>query len=294
MRFIVRRYIMEKKVSFINLGGRLITLDHPFVMGILNATPDSFYAESRVRIGDVVEKARKLVAEGADIIDVGAQSTRPGAAHVGVQEELERLLPVLIAIRETFADIPLSVDTYYAEVARKCVETIGACIINDIGGGTLDPDMKPAVAELRVPYVLMHMRGNPATMQQFCDYTDVAAQVVEELAFRIADFSSAGVADIIIDPGFGFAKTTEQNFELMRRLREFEILERPLLVGISRKSMIWKPLGCTPEESLNGTTALNMLALERGAKILRVHDALAARQTIKLFELTHTISSSYA
>lgn len=267
------------------INGALHDFSPAWVMGIINATPDSFYSGSRTPHADAIaSRARRLLEEGADCIDIGGYSSRPGAADVSADEEYSRLSTALEQVRRVREDAIISVDTFRASVARRCVEDWGVQIINDISGGTLDPEMFATVAGLGVAYVLMHMRGTPQTMSGLTAYGDVTAEVISDLAFKLADLRQAGVADVIVDPGFGFAKTVEQNFELLRRLDEFNILGCPLLAGVSRKSMIWRTLGCTPEESLNGTTVLNTMALERGASILRVHDVRAAREAVILYD----------
>ena len=270
----------------INLRGRLVEIDRPWVMGIVNVTPDSFYSGSRATDElTLVDRVRQLIAEGADVLDIGACSTRPGSQSVDAQGEMDRLQWALSIIRREAPDVILSVDTYRADVARRCVEDWGVDIINDISGGTLDDDMFNTVVQLHVPYVLMHMRGTPDTMSSLTDYDDVTADVLEWMARRIDDLRLMGVADIIADPGFGFAKTMEQNYELLARLEAFHALEAPLLVGVSRKRMIYTPLECNANEALNGTTIINTMALERGAHILRVHDVRAAVEAVKLVSL---------
>jgi len=270
----------------LNLRGRQVTIDRPWVMGIVNVTPDSFYSGSRVADDrTLVERVRQMVADGADIIDVGACSTRPGSGQIDAQEEMARLQWALAVIGREMPGVILSVDTYRADVARRCVEQWGVDIINDISGGTMDKAMFPTMAMLKVPYVLMHMRGTPETMTTMTDYGDVAADVLDWLTRRIDELRQMGVADVIADPGFGFAKTLEQNYQLLGRLDAFHALGAPLLVGVSRKRMIYMPLGCTADEALNGTTVINTLALERGAHILRVHDVRAAAEAVKLVTL---------
>ena len=270
----------------LNLRGRQVTIDRPWVMGIVNVTPDSFYSGSRVADDrTLVERVRQMVADGADIIDVGACSTRPGSGQIDAQEEMARLQWALAVIGREMPGVILSVDTYRADVARRCVEQWGVDIINDISGGTMDKAMFPTMAMLKVPYVLMHMRGTPETMTTMTDYGDVAADVLDWLTRRIDELRQMGVADVIADPGFGFAKTLEQNYQLLARLDVFHALEAPLLMGVSRKRMIYMPLGCTADEALNGTTVINTLALERGAHILRVHDVRAAAEAVKLVTL---------
>ncbi len=274
----------------LNIRERILTFDRPLVMAIVNATPDSFYAPSRAEGDDAGERAAKAVAAGADIIDVGACSTRPGSESVTAAEEIERLRPALKAIRERLPEAIISVDTYRADVARAAVEEMGADIINDIGGGLLDERMFATVGQLRVPYVLCHMRGTPATMQQLTDYPDgVTAGVIRELAPRIRELHELGAADIIIDPGLGFAKTAEQNFTLLRDIPALTAaFALPVLIGLSRKSMLTKTLAITAGEALCATVAADAIALTRGAAILRVHDPLPCRQSIQLFNATFT------
>lgn len=271
------------KTYSLNLKGKLVTIDHPWVMGIINITPDSFYDGSRVNDEKtLVQRVRAMLADGADMLDVGACSTRPGSASVDAQGEMERLQWALAVIRREAPDVILSVDTYRADVARRCVEEWGGDIINDISGGTLDDKMFETIARLHVPYVLMHMRGTPETMSSMIDYDNVAADVLEWMARRIDELRQMGVADVIADPGFGFAKNVEQNYELLDRLDAFHALEAPLLVGVSRKRMIYTPLNCAADEALNGTTVINTIALQQGAHILRVHDVRAAVEAVKL------------
>ena len=267
----------------ITIRGKLYSFDTPKVMGIVNTTPDSFFSESRTPdYLSIKKRIEKMINEGVDILDLGGCSTRPGAPEISAEEEYERLLPALDVARSLAPEIPVSIDTFRASVARKCVEEWKADIINDISGGTLDHAMAETIAELKVPYILMHLRGTPADMQTHTDYEDVVADVLKDLAFKIADLRQLGVADVIVDPGFGFAKTVEQNFRLLDCLEVFRHLECPILVGISRKTMIWKTLGCTPAEALNGTTVLNTTAILKGADILRVHDVAEARQCVAL------------
>ena len=273
----------------INLGGRLLALDRPLVMGILNLTPDSFYAGSRTLETDTPEavvrqRVRDIVAEGGSIIDVGAYSTRPGADEVTADEEMRRLAFGLEIVREEFPDAIVSVDTFRADVAKSCVRDYGVQIINDISGGETDRAMFHTVGRLGVPYILMHMQGEPRTMQVAPHYDNVTAEVIAYLARRTQMLRDHGVKDIILDPGFGFGKTLEHNYELMAHLADFHELGLPLLVGISRKSMIYKFLGGTASDALNGTTVLNTIALTKGAKILRVHDVKAASEAIKIYE----------
>lgn len=269
----------------LKLRGRVVEFDHPQIMGIVNVTPDSFYAGSRT--GDSVSVARrveKMIEDGADWIDIGAYSSRSGALEVTAEEEIRRLRLGMEALRKVDSDIFVSVDTFRAEVADIAVKELGADMINDISGGTLDSDMFAVVAETGVPYVLMHMRGTPSSMQTMTDYTDVTADVLADLQVKLSRLGAMGVADVVVDPGFGFAKTLEQNYTLMRDLGMFGLLDCPVLVGVSRKSMIYRLAGKTPDESLFGTVALNALALERGAAFLRVHDVAAAYDTRAVVE----------
>lgn len=267
------------------LQKKIYDCDKPLIMGILNVTPDSFFDGGRYLTDEaVVARARQLVAEGADILDLGAVSTRPGAALPDADAELQRLLPMLELVRAEFPTVPLSIDTFRASVAEECVKA-GADIINDISGGLFDDRMFPAIAALQVPYVLMHNRTTPDRMAQDTRYDDVTAEVVRFLSEKLDTLYRLGAKDVIIDPGFGFAKTLEQNYELMRHLDAFAVFDEPLLVGISRKSMIYKLLGNTPDDALNGTTVLNTFALLHGAKILRVHDVKDAVQCVKIVSL---------
>lgn len=275
----------------LNLHGRLLDIDRPLVMGIVNATPDSFYDSSRVLDSDAItSRVNEMVEQGADIVDIGACSTRPGAQVVDAQEEMRRLDIAITAAKQVAKDVVISVDTFRANVAQHCVESLGVDIINDIAGGDLDPAMHATIARLQVPYIVMHMRGTPATMQQCAHYDgDVAAVVLEELAQKVDSLHQMGVNDIIADPGFGFAKTVEQNFRMLECLDTFHALEVPLLVGVSRKSMIQRVLNCTAHEALNGTTVLNTIALMKGAHILRVHDVKQAveARTLVSFAINH-------
>lgn len=270
----------------INIKGRLLNFTRPWVMGIVNVTPDSFYEGSRTEcLRDVRLRVRSMREAGAQCVDIGGYSSRPGADDVSADEEYRRLATGLEAVRLEWPDAVVSIDTFRAGVARRCVEEWGADIINDISGGTLDPAMGETVASLRVAYVLMHMRGTPADMQSHTHYNDVVADVIADLAFKADALRSLGVADIIIDPGFGFAKTVEQNYRLLACLGEFRRLGCPILAGLSRKSMIWRPLGITPTASLPGTIALDTVALMHGADIVRVHDVAEAVQTVSVLQL---------
>ena len=259
-----------------------MTFEKPVIMGILNITPDSFFDGGKHNsLENAMQHAAQMVEDGADIIDVGAYSSRPGAPLITSQEEIDRALPVIEALVKAFPHIPLSIDTFRADVAKTAINT-GAHIINDVSGGLLDHDMFTTVAAMQVPYILMHMRGTPETMQQLTDYQDVVNDVAVDLGEKISKLRALGVKDIILDPGFGFAKTIEQNYELLLRVDELHYHGLPILGGISRKSMIYKKLGITPQESLYATTALNTLLLERGVQILRVHDVKEANQLTQL------------
>lgn len=270
----------------LNCSGKLLSLDAPKVMGILNATPDSFFAGSRKQTErELIERVQQILSEGGSIIDIGAYSTRPGAAVVSAEEEWQRLEQALRIVHREAPEAILSVDTFRADIARRCVETFGVSIVNDISGGDADAQMFDTVADLRVPYVLMHCQGTPQTMQQAPTYKNVTAEVITDLSRKVRQLRQRGARDIIIDPGFGFGKTLEHNYTLLRQLEDFRIFDLPLLVGISRKSMITRPLDITADEALNGTTALNAFALMKGANILRVHDVKAATEVVKLYSL---------
>lgn len=274
----------DNKPFYINVNGRLLDLSTPRVMGILNVTPDSFYAGSRMQTDDeIVRRTEQIVAEGADMIDIGAYSSRPGAADVTLQEEIQRLRRGLSLVRRVLPDAVISVDTFRADVARMCVEEYGVAIINDIAGGAMDADMFPTVAQLGVPYVMMHMQGTPQDMQVQPHYDNLLREVFLYFAERIQRLRDLGAKDIILDPGFGFGKTLQHNYELLAHLDEFHEFGLPLLVGVSRKSMIYRLLDITPDEALNGTTVLNTLCLVKGAHILRVHDVRQAVETVRIF-----------
>ena len=270
----------------LNISGKLIEYQSPAVMGIVNVTPDSFFGGSRTFDADAISiRVKKLIDDGADMIDIGAYSSRPGADDVSPAEELRRIELGMKQIRLIAPEIPVSIDTFRADVAREAVKNLSVNIINDISGGDLDKNMFNTVAELKVPYILMHMRGTPATMQSLTDYGQigVTAAVIQDLAKKINHLALLGVNDIIVDPGFGFSKTLDQNYELLASLEAFHCLECPILVGVSRKSMITKYLGISSDDALNGTTVINTLALERGAAILRVHDVKPAAEAVKLY-----------
>ena len=271
----------------INVSGQLLDLSEPQVMGILNVTPDSFYEGSRKQTeSDIRRRAMQIVAEGGTMIDIGACSTRPEASEVSPQEEMERLRMGMGIVREVAPHMPVSVDTFRADVARMAVEELGADIVNDISGGTLDNQMFATVARLGVPYVLTHMKGTPQTMQQCAHYDDLMKEVLLFFAERVQMLRDLGQKDIILDPGYGFAKTLEHNYSLLANQEALKVFNLPLLVGVSRKSMIYKLLDSTPQDALNGTTALNAMALERGANILRVHDVKEAVEVVALVKAT--------
>lgn len=269
--------------KFINIKGRLTDLSTPLVMGIVNVTPDSFFAGSRNQTEkEIISRCAQILDEGGNIIDIGAQSTAPTSIFLSSEEESARLMPALRVIRREFPDAVLSIDTFYADVAKKAVQEYGADIINDISGGQIDKNMFSAIAELNVPYILMHMHGTPQTMQQLTDYDNFLQDILYYFSKKIAQLNLLGVNDVIIDPGFGFSKTTEQNYELMAYLKYFSIFEVPILVGISRKSMIYRLLETSSQESLNGTSVLNTCSLLSGADILRVHDVKEAVECVKI------------
>lgn len=264
------------------------------IMGIINLTEDSFYAPSRTHADEAVERAGTMLREGADILDLGACSTRPGAAQPSAREEWERLEGSLKAIREAFPQAQLSIDTYRASVVERAYDAVGPFLVNDVSAGTLDAAMLPLVGTLGLPYVAMHMRGTPQTMQEYAHYADITAEVVRYFEDFGRKAQASGVEDWILDPGFGFAKTVEQNYELLRNLDRFQALGRPVLVGLSRKSMVYKPLGISPEEALASTQVLHFAALEKGADILRVHDVAEAVRTVKLYSTIYTSSPGAA
>lgn len=277
---------MQKKESYtINIGGELMDLSHPVVMGILNVTPDSFYAGSRMQTeADITDRIEQIIQEGAAIIDVGAYSSRPGAEHISAGEEMARLATGLDIIRRNHPEAIVSVDTFRADVARQCVRDYQVNIINDISGGQLDDQMFETVADLGVPYILMHMKSDPQHMQDAPHYDNLMAEMYRYFGERIQQLCELGLKDIILDPGFGFAKTMEHNYHLMAHMEELHAFHLPLLVGISRKSMIYRLLDSTPEQALNGTSVLNTMALERGASILRVHDVKECVEAVRIYE----------
>lgn len=270
---------------YINVNGSLLDLSQPRVMGILNVTPDSIYAGSRTQTeAEIVRRVRQIVSEGAAIIDIGAYSSRPNADNVSSREEMERLRMGLKILFEIQPDAVVSVDTFRADVARMCVEEYGVAIINDIAAGEMDTDMFHTVAALNVPYIMMHMQGTPQSMQQHPHYDNLLKEVFLYFARKVQQLRDLGVKDIILDPGFGFGKTMEHNYELLSHLEEFRIFELPLLVGVSRKSMIYRLLDITPQEALNGTTVLDTICLLKGADILRVHDVKEAVETVRIVQ----------
>lgn len=276
--------VFNKKTT-LNAGGKLIDLNLPQVMGIINITPDSFYSASRkTTVDEVLAQAGKLLADGADMLDIGAYSSRPGAEDISVQEETDRLLPMVEAVVKQYPEAILSVDTFRASVAKAAVDA-GAHMINDIGGGTLDDDMFTTVASLQVPYIMMHMKGTPQNMVLQANYENVFSEVFDFFAERYYQLKTLGIHDVIIDPGFGFAKTQEHSYELMSRLQEFNRLELPVLVGVSRKRMVYSVTGGTAADALNGTTVLNTIALSKGANILRVHDVKEAVEAVKIWQM---------
>lgn len=268
----------------INCKGKLIDLSSPKVMGILNVTPDSFYDGGQYKNEkDILNQTEKMLDEGATFIDIGAYSSRPNANFVSEIDELKRIIPIVNLILNEFPETLLSIDTFRSTVAKSCVDA-GACMINDISAGKLDDNMLPTIAQLNVPYIMMHMRGTPQTMQQQTQYDNIIRDILFYFSERMAAAKQLGIIDMILDPGFGFAKNREQNFEILNELELFKMLDKPLLVGISRKSMIYKTLGISANEALNGTSVLNTIALQKGASILRVHDVKEALESITLVE----------
>ena len=268
----------------LNCKGKLLIIDKPLVMGIINITSDSFYEGSRSQtVESILSQATKMIGEGADIIDIGGQSTRPGSERISVKEELQRVLSAIETILKNFPETIISVDTYQAIVAEECVRS-GAAIINDISAGNMDSEMISTVAKLKVPYICMHMKGTPENMQQQPTYENITKEVLDFFIQKTDECRRAGINDVIIDPGFGFGKTITHNFTLLKELSAFKMLEKPIMAGLSRKSTIYKTLGINTNEALNGTTVLNTLALQNGANILRVHDVKEAKEVIKLYE----------
>lgn len=276
---------MQNKVfssKTLNIRGRLIQLDTPKVMGILNVTPDSFYDGGNFNTEKaILGQVEKMLSEGADFIDVGGYSSRPGAIDIKLEEEISRVVPVVKAINNSFPNCHISVDTFRAEVAKRAID-VGAVMVNDISGGSLDDGMFDIIAKNHVPYILMHMRGTPQSMSSQVEYDNILKDIIHYFQLKIDQLRKKGIIDVILDPGIGFAKTIDQNFEVLKHLDHFQILELPTLVGVSRKSLIWKTLKTTPENALNGTTVLNTVALLKGASILRVHDVKEAVEAVKL------------
>jgi dihydropteroate synthase len=267
----------------LNCKGRILTISEPIVMGILNTTPDSFYEGNRVNTHDaLLRKAEQMINDGATILDVGGQSTRPNSERISAAEELRRVIPAIEALHRSFPEEIISVDTYYASVAKEAVN-VGASIINDVSAGTIDDDLLSTVAELQVPYVLMHMLGDLQTMQENPKYNNVTLDVFDSLSFKVKELEKMGINDIIVDPGFGFGKTIAHNFQLLRELSFFTQLEKPLLVGLSRKGTVYKTLQTTADKALNGTTVVHTMALLNGANILRVHDVKEAKEAIDIY-----------
>ncbi len=276
----------------LNCDGTLMDLGTPKIMGVINVTPDSFFANSRREaLEDILLTAEQMLAHGAAILDIGGMSSRPGAEIINIDQELQRVLSPITAIKQRFPEAIISIDTVHAKVAREAVSA-GASMINDISAGRIDPEMYDAVAELGVPYILMHMRGTPQTMQQQPDYEDVVQEILDFFIQEVALLRQKGVKDIVIDPGFGFGKTIRQNYQLLSGLNLFQILEVPVLAGVSRKSMICKLLDISPSEALNGTSVVHLLALQNGASILRVHDVKEAQEVIKIWELMEDLKST--
>lgn len=283
LKYKVQNLITQLRLTMtINCLGKLIDLTSPKVMGILNVTPNSFYDGGKHSDDEsVLFQVEKMLSEGATFIDIGAYSSKPSAGFVSEEEEISRLIPVIQLVLKHFPDTLISVDTFRAKVAKTAIEK-GACIINDISSGSLDAAMMATVSKLHVPYIMMHMKGNPQTMQSMANYENITKEMLSYFSEKVAQARSLGISDLLIDPGFGFAKTKDQNFDVINKLELFQMLELPILVGVSRKSMIYKTLETSPEFALNGTTVLNTIALQKGANILRVHDVREAMETIKL------------
>lgn len=276
----------------LNCDGKLLDLGTPKIMGVINVTPDSFFADSRQEaLADILLVAEQMLEAGADILDIGGMSSRPGAEIITVDQELQRVIAPIKAIKERFPEAIISIDTVHASVASEAVK-VGASIINDISAGRIDQEMYDTVAKLGVPYILMHMRGTPATMQQQPDYEDVVREILDFFIQEVALLRQKGVKDIVVDPGFGFGKTVRQNYELLQGLNLFQILEVPVLAGVSRKSMINKLLGIGPSEALNGTSVVHLLALQNGASILRVHDVKEAREVVKIWQFMEDLKNT--
>lgn len=275
----------ETFARYINVNGQLMDLSQPRVMGILNITPDSFYADSRKQTEkDIIARIHQILDEGGDFIDIGAYSSRPDASDVSPKEEMERLKYGLEILRNECPEAIVSVDTFRADVAKMCVEEYGVALINDIAAGQMDPEMFSTIAQLKVPYIMMHMQGTPQNMQKNPHYDNPVKEIILYFAEKIEKLRASGVKDLIIDPGFGFGKTLAHNYEILDKLEELQMFQLPILIGVSRKSMVYKLLGGGPEDALNGTTALHAIALMKGARILRVHDVKAATETVRIFQ----------
>lgn len=298
------KYLFHKACKYIKFGSmslynklviknRLVDFSSPLIMGIINLTPDSFYSESRQKsISSSLEKANSMIENGADIIDIGAQSTRPGAKILNPEEEWQRLEPFLQVFCKNYQETIISIDTYWSEVAKKAVDYYNIDIINDVSGGTIDSKMYDTIADLNITYILMHMRGTPENMMQKTNYSNLISDIINEIAKKIKILHQKGVHNIIVDPGFGFSKNVDQNYVLLNNLEDFKILNAPLLVGLSRKSMIWRFLEISPEDSLIGSIVLNTIAVLKGANIIRVHDVLDSKQLLKLINKTHSSNLS--
>lgn len=275
----------ETFAKYINVNGQLMDLSQPRVMGILNITPDSFYADSRKQTEkDIIARIHQILDAGGDFIDIGAYSSRPDASDVSPKEEMERLKYGLEILRNECPKAVVSVDTFRADVAKMCVEEYGAALINDIAAGQMDPEMFSTIAQLKVPYIMMHMQGTPQNMQKNPHYDNPVKEIILYFAEKIEKLRASGIKDLIIDPGFGFGKTLAHNYEILDKLEELQMFQLPILIGVSRKSMVYKLLGGGPEDALNGTTALHAIALMKGARILRVHDVKAATETVRIFQ----------
>lgn len=280
-----------KRKNTVVLNGKILDLSHPIVMGILNVTPDSFFDGGKYKTEKkVLKRAEDILEQGGSIIDIGALSTQPGTDAISTKEEIDRLLPAVKAVKKNFPDAFISIDTYRSWVALKVIEDCGPCMVNDVSGGNFDPHMFDTVGKLGVPYILMHMQGTPLKMQENPEYDDIIRDISLFFTERVKQLTKAGVKDVIIDPGFGFGKTLEHNYELLNRLDSFKVFQLPLMVGVSRKSMIYKLLKSNPEEALNGTSVVNTLALMGGADILRVHDVKEAAEALRIFEMVRSTS----
>ncbi len=288
----MEEYINSKQ--YINCNGKLLDISQPKVMGILNITPDSFFDGGKYQTSESIEKrVQNMLTDGADIIDIGAYSSRPGAVHISTQEEKQRLASALEIIRKNFPDLILSIDTFRSEIAQFVVENFDVDIINDISAGEMDDKMFDTVVSLNVPYVMMHMKGTPQDMQNKPDYQyDVVYEIIDYFSSKVEELKQRGVHDIIIDPGFGFGKTLDHNYELLNRMKELQIFELPLLIGLSRKSMIYNLLDSDPQKALNGTSILNMVSLQNGASIIRVHDVKEAKECVTLFNKLQSVKNA--